>query len=403
MSSSITGSAAQARLAATVKSTQALCDQLASTLLRIHNDPTLTPDHASSHSDDKESKDKKIDPIALSRDAATLVRAHSTKLSLLIINEPFTPSAIVDILNQLLAGPILGITTAVQACDPTQYTACFRKELAWRSSRVLLNLNELLAKIPADGKVLSADKRTGSATDGKGSLPATGILWSSCDEVLALVNKGISGFLVSKAGEWKDTLKDVMEELKEWGDEEDDDDDEEDDTAHEDDNNQETSTANATTSAQDLIDDFMNSSQAIPRDDPDGIRPRLESTLRRLRLVILLYQAIIKRRLKQLPPLPPPPPPPQPSSPSKRFFPDRTSTIPERLDEVADLLRALPERFGDLTTCFYDMDPTAIDEAADGCFLAAFTVGELLSLSWTGGQDEFSDWMEKFRAEIRKS
>lgn len=365
------------KLATSVQSTRTLCDQLALALAEVYKNPSTAP-----HDDTS-----KIQPIALSRDATTLIRAHSTKISLLIINEPFTPSAIADVLRGLQSGPVLGVASAVQACDPTQYTAFFRKELAWRSKRVLTTLSDLLGQIPTDGKVLSGSKKE------KGSLPSTGILWSACDELVALANMGVGQYITIKSNEWKDTLKDVMEELKEWGDEEPDDDDSDEDDdddndgiAHEADQDQDFSTAGA----QDMLDDLMSLGQAIPRDDPKKIRPRLESTLRRVRMLVLLYQAITKRRLKALPSLPLPS-----SSPQKN--------VPQRLDEAAAVLGELPDSFGELASSFYEMDPAAIDKSADECFFAAFAAGELLSLSWDGEQDEFSEWVDKFKAEIRKA
>ncbi|KGQ03582.1 hypothetical protein BBAD15_g11186 [Beauveria bassiana D1-5] len=382
------------RLETAVISAQDLCHQLATSLDDIYKNPSAALDQNTNNTDIKL-------PLDLARDATTLVRAHSTKLSLLLINEPFTPSAIADVLKQLISGPVLGLASAAQACDPAQYTAFFRKELAWRARRILVTLSELLGKIPKkDGVVLSGAKKSGFAADNKGSLPATGILWSACDEMLVLISGGIKNYFITKVDQWKETLEDIMEELKEWGDEQpdddgeedDDDDDDDDDNGGNDDINQETDTTilNSSVSTQDMLDHLMSSGPPIPRDDPRGIRPRLDSTLRRVRLVVLLYQAISKRRLKQLPPLPPPP--------------DSTYTnMPRRLDEAVRVLSALPESFGDLVSVFYDMEPAVIDRAADDCFFEAFAAGELLSDPWYGGQDEFSEWTEKFKTEIKRS
>lgn len=377
-------------LTTTVTSARALCAQLSTTLESIYTSPSTPATDPSS----------KILPLALARDATSLVRAHSTKLSLLLINEPFTPSAIADVLKQLLSGPVVGVASCVQACDALLYTAFFRRELAWRCKRVLVALDELLAKIPEDGKVLSGAKKDGLVAEDKGSLPVTGMLWAACDEVAALVDKGVGGYFVRRVDEWKDTLKDVMEELKEWGDEEPDDDDEDDEEDQDQGQDEQDNTAHEAdadadadgTDAQDILDDLMSSAQCIPRDDPKSIRPRLESTLRRVRLVVLLYTALSKRRLKKLPTLAPAPPAASPQS-----------STPQRLDEAARVLSALPDSFGDLASAFYDMDPAAIDAAADECFFKAFAAGELLSVAWDGSRDEFSEWTEKFKVEIKKS
>ncbi|ATY64522.1 Armadillo-type fold [Cordyceps militaris] len=377
-SSSSSKPGAAKRLQTSTASTLALCNQLAASLDTIYKDPSSAVGP---------STDLNIVPLDLARDAATLVRAHATKLSLLLLNEPFTPSAVADVLQQLLAGgPLLGLASAAEACDPARYTAFFRKELAWRARRVLLSLVELVGKIPQHGVA-------GGAGD-KSSLPATGILWAACDDVVALVGGGIGGYFVKSLEEWQDTLKDVSEELRDWGDEEpdgddddnddnDDDDDDNDDKAHE----PNTDIQDTASSTQAMLDDFMSAGQAIPLDDPHSIRPRLESTLRRVRLVVLLYQAISKRRLRKLPPLPP----------------SSTSNLPQRLDEAAQVLGALPDAFGDLASAFYDMEPAPIDRAAEDCFVKACAAGELLRVAWDGGEDEFSEWTEKFKAEIKKS
>ncbi|KAK5995359.1 hypothetical protein PT974_03763 [Cladobotryum mycophilum] len=330
--------------------------------------------------------------LTLARDSATLVRAHATKISLLIINEPFTPSAVSTILTELVSGPLPGLAVCVQACDSSLYPVVFKRELAWRCERTLSELYDLLQKIPKDGKVLSGKRKDGFASQDRGSIASTGLLWAACDNVIELANMGVGGFFVQKMNEWKDTLNDIMTELKEWSEEEpdeedeDEDEDEDDDTASQPDDPADQIGGN-NTSTQSMLDDLMNSHQNIPLSDPDGIRPRLESSLRRIRLVVLLYQAITKRRMKKLPPFPP-------TSPEKK--------LPQRLDEIANLLEKLPDRFGDLAGAFYELRPREIDDAMDQCFLDAFAASELLGKSWDGSADDFTEWTGKFQLEIKK-
>lgn len=379
---------AQKELDTVVQAAVALSQQLQTALTAIHRDPTTTALPESK--DDAAADTNRIDPLALARDAATLIRAHATKLSLLLVNEPFTPSAITAVVRELTSAAIPSLAASLESCPPHVYTAAYRKELAFRCRIVLLELSQLLEKVPRDGKSLSS-KEQGFA-GGKGSIALTGLVWTACDETISLANKGVGGFFVSKVEEWRDTLKDVLEELKEWGDEEPDDDDDE--QTGEDDLDDEPQTT------QEMLDDFMNSGQTIPRSDPDKIRPRLETSLKRLRLVTLLYQAIVKRRLKKLPPIPQTPA--QPSTSGGSDAAKAAKAIPERLDEAAKLLALLPDRFGDLAAAFYELSPVEIDQAMDQCFLDAFAASELLSRSWEGAQDEFTEWTEKFQGEVRK-
>lgn len=330
-----------------------------------------------------------VDALSLAHDSASLIKAHTTKLSLLIINEPFTPSAIGKVLRELVAGPIPGIASAVQICDAAKYTKVARQDLAGRCYRVLHELKGLVEVIPLDGNILRNEKKNGGK-GGKGSIAATGVIWSACDDVILLKKLGIAGMLVKKVEEYRDTLKDVLEELKEWSEEveeeDDDDDDDRDDNGPNDGVEDVTSQMqNSHISTQDMLDDLMNP-QHIPRDDPDKIRERLDSCLKRLRLTTLLYSAIVKRRLKALPPLP--------------ITAD--STVTRRLDEVIPILKRLPHRFGDVAYAFYNMDRDSIDKEMDSCFFDAFAASEMLMKSWDGKRDEFTDWAEKFQVSIKK-
>lgn len=345
-----------------------------------------------------EDRAKDLDCLALARDSATLVKAHSTKISLLIITEPFTPSAILTVLRELIQGPIPALASAVQHCHADLFTKIVRRDLAWRCARVLKELRELVQKVPTDGKVLPHDKRTGMsvAKAEKGSIVTTGLVWSVCDEVISFANLGVAGHLVHRAEHFRDTIKDVMEELKEWSEEQDEDDGQDEDDSDNGDETHEAAVDNLTgdmnninISTQDMLDDFMNSQATIPRGDPEKIRERLESTLRRLRLTVLLYQALVKRRLKTLPKLP---------------LPSGTDSITvSRLDEVMPLLRKLSDRVNSLALAFYDLDSDEINRLMDQCFFDAFAVSELLAKPWTEKEDEFTNWVAKFQVEVKKN
>jgi hypothetical protein len=371
-----------------------LAQQLQSALSAIQRDPSITL--ASS------TENTTTVPLALARDSASLIRAHSTKLSLLLVNEPFTPNAIIKEIRSLTSKPLPCLAASLDACHPSLYTTAYRRELALRCMDILGETAQLLGKVPTDGKSLSS-KTQGFSAGEKGSIALTGLLWAACDETINLADKGVGGYFVKKAEQWRDELKDVMEELKEWGDEEPDDEEEDDD----DDDGQagEADVDGIDNSAQDMLDDLMNSHRTISRSDPEKIRPRLETALKRLRLVTLLYQAIIKRRLKKLPTLLVVTDEHAADGQEKKKDAekgDKTETVSQRLDQVAKLLARLPDRFGDLAGAFYELDTVEIDQAMDQCFLDAFAASELLARSWDGGRDEFTEWTEKFQVEIRK-
>ncbi|KAI8953023.1 hypothetical protein F4801DRAFT_168598 [Xylaria longipes] len=364
-------------LKALVQSTVNLATQLEQTLHAITLGSPPDPSTASP-SPAHDAVPASVDVLALAHDSASLVKAHATKLSLLIITEPFTPSAISTVLRELVAGPIPAIASAVQLCAADTYTSVARQELAWACHRVLRGLRGLVEAIPLDGKVLPAHRKNGD----KGSIVTTGVLWAACDDVISLKKLGIVGLLVKKAEEYRDTLQDVLEELKEWSEEvdEEDDDGEDEDVQHIADGLQ-----NTDVPAQQMIDDLMTS-RPIPRNDPDRIRERLDSCLKRLRLTTLLYSAIIKRRIKTLPSLPT----------------EQATPVARRLDEVYPILKRIPLRFEEVAVEFYDLDTGMIDTAMDLCFLDAFTAAEMLKAPWTGTEDVFTEWADKFQISIKK-
>ncbi|KAI8961317.1 hypothetical protein F5Y11DRAFT_229981 [Daldinia sp. FL1419] len=379
-----TGDALEA-LKSLVKSTTDLISQLQALLHSIAVNEVQSTTSDTPPSSSPLPTTQSIDPLSLAHDSATLIKAHTTKLSLLIINEPFTPSAISKVIRELVAGPIPALASAVQICDADKYTLVARQDLAWRCYRVLNELNNLVAIIPLDGKVLADAQKRGTKGE-KGSLVATGVIWAACDDVILLKKLGIAGLLIKKVEEYRDMLKDILEELKEYGEEVDDDDDDDADEAGEDGvDNVADQIQNTHISTQEMLDDFMNP-RHIPRDDPLKIRERLDSCLKRLRLTTLLYTAIIKRRLKSIPPLPA----------------ITQASITKRLDEVFPILKRLPQRFEDIAGAFYDLDRDGIDHTMDSCFFDAFAASEMLLEPWDGQRDEFTEWVEKFQVGIKK-
>ncbi|KAI1098372.1 hypothetical protein F4804DRAFT_127725 [Jackrogersella minutella] len=372
------------------KSTIDLISQLETFLHSIAVDKsseTAAPPMSSSSS--SLSNTESVDPLSLAHDSTTLIKAHTTKLSLLIINEPFTPSAISKVLRELVAGPIPALASAVQVCGADKYTLVARQDLAWRCYRVLKELRGLVEIVPLDGNILPNAQKNGTE-GGMGSMAATGVIWAACDDVILLKKLGIAGLLIKKVEEYRDTLKDILEELKEYSEEVEDEDEDEDEDG---DGNGEEDEANDVgdqiqnthISTQEMLDDLMNP-RHIPRDDPDKIRERLESCLKRLRLTTLLYTAVVKRRLKAIPPLPT----------------TTQTSVTQRLDEVFPLLKRLPHRFGEVACAFYELDRDAIDRAMDSCFFDAFAASEMLMKPWEGPRDEFTNWAEKFQVGIKK-
>lgn len=318
-----------------------------------------------------------INALDVAHDAASLIRAHTTKLSLLIINEPFTPTAVSTVLRELAAGPLPGLASAIQLCTADRYTKAMCAELQYTAKRVFADLSTLVQAVPLDGKILTDDAKNGTGVEkGKGSLAVTGTVWEACDSVIELKKLGVAGLVIRRVEGYRDLLKDALEELQEWAEEESDTEDEEAVDREED-------------VAQAEVDKIFGAQRHIPSDDPESIRPRLESSMKRLRLLILMYQAVSKRRFKTLPPLPHPELQPEPKEKSS----EGSSGIVNCLDEVLDVMKKIPDITDELASAFYELDAKDIDKRMDQCFLTGFAVAELLIENWEGQKDEFSTWV----------
>lgn len=313
--------------------------------------------------------------LDLAHDTASLIRAHTTKLSLLIINKPFTPTAISTILRELVAGPLPGLASAIELCTAGQYTKAMSTELQYRARKVFSDLGTLVQAIPLNGQILSDDAKNGTGTEkGKGSLAITGTIWEACDGVMELKSLGVAGLVIKKVEEYKDLLKDALEELQEWAVEESDGEDGE-DVEEED-------------PAQAEVDNIFGSQRHIPSDDPESIRPRLEASMKRLRLLILMYQAVVKRRLKAVPHLPH-----HDLSPEVKAKSGEGPGIVNCLDELLEVLKKIPDITDELASAFYELDTKEIDKRMDQCFFTGFAAAELLVENWKGEKDEFSSWV----------
>ncbi|PQE12590.1 hypothetical protein CJF30_00002472 [Rutstroemia sp. NJR-2017a BBW] len=335
------------------------------------------------------SQQSDVDAINLAHDSASLIKAHSTKLSLLIINKPFTASAITKVLRELVAGPLPGLASAVEICNAAKYTKTMSEELQWRAKKVLSEFATLVHEIPLDGNIVSDDQKNGTGkSNGKGSLASTGVVWDACDSVMALKTLGVAGLAIKRAEEYRDLLKDALEELQGWAEEESD---EENDAEHSGGEN------DGEKDAQDELDDMFGSQRHIPKDDPEKIRERLESSLKKLRLLILMYQAVVKRRFKTLPHLPHPQLPAQLKEQSAE-----DPGIVESLDEVLVRMKKITNLADDLASAFYDLDCPAIDKLMDETWFTGFATVALLINNWEGQKDDFTTWAYKFQLALKK-
>ena len=328
---------------------------------------SLNPTSSTPASDVAQPINNPPNPLRVVGDSAKLVKAHTTRLSLLAINKPFTPSAITKVLQELSATCLPAMMSAVQICEQERATwgALMGKEIQARVRRVFKELEMLLAEMQS----ISAGDGGKARRD---SLSSTGVVWESCDALVELEALGIVGLAVQKVEQYRDTIKDAIQELQEWKDGEDlgsegqtdgllDSDDE------------------AVDGDRDSIEDMFNAANSMPSDRPE-LKALVEEVDGKLKKVVILYQAFVKRRIRT-------------------FKPSLEQEV-LRLDDLMLHMRRIPHQVDELASNFYDVDEDGARQVLTKCIAEAKGASTVVELNWNGEEDEFTAWVKKWSAAV---
>lgn len=307
-------------------------------------------------------------PLDVVRDAATLLKAHITKLSLLGINKPFTPTAITKVLRELSGTCLPALMSAVQICEAEKATwgsqmALEVQRRVWRVFREVRNLLKELQSI-AEGNEPGETRRD--------CLSSTGVVWESCDALVELKQMGIAGLAVYKAEQYRDSIKDAIQELQEWKEGTDLDTEGQDDELLD-------SGDEGVGGDEESLDGLFNAANSMPQDRPE-LKDLVESAEARLKKIVLLYTALIRRRFKT-------------------FIIGKTAHV-EVMDKLATLLHDIQEEVDDLAAFFYDLDEERAEEWLQKCTKEARAACELARRGWDGKDDEFTVWSHRWEEAV---
>lgn len=343
-----------------IRSTQALLTQFTTSLNPTESSLNAQPTSNALH------------PLHILRDAAKLLKAHTTKLSLLAINDPFTPTAVTKVLREISSTCLPAMMSAAQICrqEKTTWGSFMGTEVQTRVRRAFREVEVLLKELQtiAEGQKSETTKRD--------NLNATGVVWEACDALVELEQLGIPGLAVEKAEQYRDTIKDAIAELQEWreagdakgdGDELLDSDDE------------------GVAGDADSIDEIFGAANSMPNNCPE-VRVVVESAEAKLKKAVLLYTALIKRRLKTY----------KASDPSN----DSASSNVEKLDTIMDHLKRVPHEVDEMASYLYDLDEDTAKSTLEKCIGEARKANKTASMDWTCKEDEFTAWSLKWEEAI---
>ena len=202
-------------------------------------------------------------------------------------------------------------------------------------------------------------------------LATTGVVWKACERLDGLCVLGVVGILGRKVEAWRETVRDALEELKEWRDdgEEEDDDDE---------------AVDIDGGDADGVETMFEAANKLPRGRTD-LQERLEESLRRVRLVGTLFQALGKRRVKTFS-----------GFDGKGATNEKMKETVRKLDGFVMLLCTIPDLVDELASAFYELDVDEVDKLLEQISDKAKRAAAEVKLSWDGKEDEFTAWTTKW-------
>ncbi|KAK2798131.1 hypothetical protein FQN50_008942 [Emmonsiellopsis sp. PD_5] len=312
-------------------------------------------------------------PLPLLTTSATALKAQTTKLSLLSINTPFTPSALTTVLTTVNDSILPSLVTAALLTLPASYTTAFHAEAKLLVKDVLREFGGLVG-------VVRGIAREQSGGDGKGNgigeevkvrgeqkkemvLGATGRVWKACDELVTFAGEGVVGLVVRKARMYFELVRDGMRELEDWDPEEEAGDDEDDGFFDDDEDEDENG-----------LGKEKNENEEKPQPTPELLHSQKSHMLRLLTPLAQIYPAIISQRLKK-------------TSSSSTLTPS-TPLCPSsvsQLDRLLPHLRELPNLLDEAAGSLYEHDLDNAAEYTTRLRKTAFMAAEVMRVPLSGG------------------
>lgn len=316
------------------------------------------------------------DPLLFLQDTLKVLEAQATKLGLLLSNKPFTPSAIITILNDLETRVLVSMYTC----------ACYligRKEMYGDifADIVITRVKGALESIDPLCEMVLSVANDPEKVDVDAVMLVVGKVFAACTALKDMITRGVSGVLFHHAKDFIGLMEDGLEELKEWRDDVDDSTQSEDDDI-------------ASEKAREEALEELSGGLSFPEPKQlPGYRTDLvellAEALYRIDLAIKLCVAVSKRRIRKYP------------------FQHIASVDKEKelaqQKSIAKLVANLRQiewiqaEVDDVAAAFYDLDAQAIRRMLAKFTESAQEVADGMRLNWDGTEDECSIWVDTWK------
>ncbi|KAL8658452.1 MAG: hypothetical protein Q9226_000984 [Calogaya cf. arnoldii] len=345
-----------------------------------------------------------LDPpnaLALLHDSASILRAQSTKLSLLLLNKPFTPSAIASILTSISGECLPGLMSVYEICSPDIYGNLIQNDVRNQLRDLVAAITPLVEDI--GGMTESMDVNLSEKREE--ILHLTGQVWNACDRMLETAKVGVVGVAMAKAKAWEALIKDAIDELEKWDpDAEDDFDMDIDSEGEKADDNKTDQNEGINSVPKNKVEQPGNdkgheedkrgfqSIGAQPPSNTTDIHTTKANVLKLLKLIKMLYPALRKRRISAYPPF-------------TRLDPVSSLHPRHQVKRFGDML-AFCEDFStatdDLADALYDGAPQLVHAKMESMTTMACMCVDGVKQGWSGEEDEFTAWSGKWIARVKE-
>ncbi|KAL8861580.1 MAG: hypothetical protein Q9178_002104 [Gyalolechia marmorata] len=359
--------------------------------------------------------------LALLHNSSSVLRAQGTKLSLLLLNKPFTPSAIESVLTSISRECLPGLMSISQICTPDVYGDVIHQEV----HNGLRDLVSAISRFTDDVKAITEDAYDDSDDDTDDDadalvmpedhvekkediLQVTGQVWSACDRLIEIAKVGVVGVAMDKANEWEALIKDAIDEVEGWDPDTEDDFDIEFDSGPEEGESKQlvkeeqkevngiktngTEQPGMAHGGKDIdvqSNDRLPLMASLPITD---IHVTKAKVLKLLKLIRMLYPALRKRRISTFPPFT------RTSSTASLPPSDQITQFNLILQFCGDFSDAAD----DLADALYDKAPNLVQAKMGLMSIMAGRCVDEVKKGWNDEEDEFTEWSMKWVARVQE-
>ena len=315
-------------------------------------------------------------PLGLLSDAAKLLKAQTTQLSLLVLSKPFSAREVNHILAALSNSVLQALLSGLELLHPSTYTIAVNEHVRGTLGIISRELLRLLKCVP------TAPGPDAPAVAEAAPLSSTGVLWEQCDELVSMGEIGVRDVVDKRVKGYGELLDDAIAEIEEWDPDEEDGDSDEDEDEEGNKLKGMATVATPTTSDEEALEKGV---QSLRLSAPNALKAKV---LKFLRILRLFYPALRKRRIETYPNIT--------GTSTKDDMPPLPQQV-RRLDQLVGFAQKFSEETDELAGVLYAHESEEVDSKLRALAVESKQCALLMETDWKGQEDEFCTWLRTWQ------